>query len=369
MSTALATDASALSAPAAAGRPAGLFISSKWRDLFFYFFSVSVVFVVWFAAAVMKVDSFYILAAVAVTANGPHLISTWTRVYFDRREWRARPFALIGVPLLVGAGVFSATLFLGFTGTRLLNSAILYWATWHFVAQNWGILRIYQRKSGEAESSLAMRLERPLLFLWVLWCLLHRVYTGPRVLFGTEVFYVDLPRPVVDGLLGPIAFLFAVYLRQRIRERHQPWAKAAWLRAAFLGCAVLGFFIPFELIKTDDTSAFAAAACWHGIQYLGIVRHYHRTTWRSGVDPQAKLVSWLGQAGWSRALLYFAMLLALAGLVYVVIYGVAWLQPVKGWNVYTWTGVFWISLTLGHYWLDGVIWKLRRPELAARVGL
>ena len=32
-------------------------------------------------------------------------------------------------------------------------------------------------------------------------------------------------------------------------------------------------------------------------------------------------------------------------------------------------GIVWISFTLSHYWLDGVIWKLRKPELAARVGI
>ena len=40
-----------------------------------------------------------------------------------------------------------------------------------------------------------------------------------------------------------------------------------------------------------------------------------------------------------------------------------------GWNFATWGGVVWITLTLSHYWLDGVIWKLRRPELASRMGL
>ena len=65
-----------------------LFISTPAKDLGFYFFSVTVVFIAWFAAAVMHVNSFYILAAVAVVANGPHLVSTWTRVYFDKREWR-----------------------------------------------------------------------------------------------------------------------------------------------------------------------------------------------------------------------------------------------------------------------------------------
>ena len=43
----------------------------------------------------------------------------------------------------------------------------------------------------------------------------------------------------------------------------------------------------------------------------------------------------------------------------------------KGWAgaAETWAGVVWLSFTLSHYWLDGVIWKLRRPELASRVGI
>ena len=131
-----------------------LFIASPTKDFLFFFLSVSVVFLAWLAAAVFKVQGFYILAAVAVVSNGPHLISTWTRVYFDSREWKAQPVLLVGVPVLIGAFVVYANLKLGLTGVRILNSTILYWATWHFVAQNWGILRIYQRKSGEPETSI-----------------------------------------------------------------------------------------------------------------------------------------------------------------------------------------------------------------------
>lgn len=346
-----------------------LFIVSPTKDFLFFFLSVSVVIVAWLAATVFHVEGFYILAAVAVVSNGPHLISTWTRVYFDSREWKRQPFLLVGVPVLIAAFVVWANLALGTTGTRLLNSSILYWATWHFVAQNWGILRIYQRKSAEPEKSLAMRIEKPLLMLFVLWCLLHRIYIGPRMLFGYEVFWVPLPGAVVNGLLGPVAFLFGLSVFLRVRDRNQPWAKASYLRAAFLGCAAIGFFVPFHFITTDDTSAFAAAACWHGFQYLGIVRHYHRTTWKAGVDPDAKIVSWLAQPGSLRGALYFAFLLAMAGGVYGVIWAGAFVTRGKGWDAYTWGGVIWVTLTLSHYWLDGIIWKLRRPELAARVGI
>lgn len=344
-------------------------ILSPGKDLFFFFGSTFVVLLVWLAASVFRVNSFYVLAAVAVTANGPHLVSTWTRVYFDRGERRARPVALVAVPLSIAAAVTLISAGLGHTGARILNTTILYWATWHFVAQNWGILRIYQRKSGESLASLALQLERPILCLTVAFALAHRIYTGPRVLFGTEVYTPPMPRAAAYGLLGPLLFLTAAFVILRVRERGAPHARAALVRMGFLACSALGFIVPFVFIKTDDTSAFAAAACWHGVQYLGIVRHYHRTTWKGGVHPDAPVVSWLSQPGRGRALLYAALLLALAGSGYVLIGLGSFVTRGTAWDAYRWGSVVWTSFTLSHYWLDGVIWKLRRPELAARVGI
>ena len=204
------------------------------------------------------------------------------------------------------------------------------------------------------------------MLLIVLFCISHRLYTGPRVLFGVEVFYPPLPRALVLGLLAPIFFLLATLLFARVKERREPWASASWLRLAFIACSFLGFFVPFQLITSDDTSAFAAAACWHGLQYLGMVRHYNLNAWKGGVSSEAKVISWLSQPGWTRGFLYWALLMSLAGAVYAVVFA---LSLVTSWAFYPWAGVIWVSLTLSHYWIDGVIWKLRRPELAARVGI
>jgi len=360
-------------------------IISPVKDFLFFFASSTVVLLAWFASSVMKVDGYVILATVAVVSNGPHLVSTWTRVYFDPKEWRSRKVATVVVPI----GIFLTVLFMNWKlaalGPRVLNSTILYWATWHFVAQNWGILRIYQRKSSEALTATAVQLEKPLLVLIVLVCISHRLYTGPRVLFGVEVLYPPLPRALVLGLLAPIALLLGTLVFIRIRERHLPHAKAAWVRLAFIGASFLGFFVPFQLITSDDTSAFAAAACWHGLQYLGMVRHYNRNAWKKGVDPSARVISWLSQPGWTRGFLYWVLLMALAGCVYataglmsaltsgtieaVQVPALKVLTMLPAWNFYTWAGIIWVSATLSHYWIDGVIWKLRRPELAKRVGL
>lgn len=339
-------------------------IVSPWKDFWFFFASTAVVWLVWFASSVLHVEGQLILAAVAVTSNGPHLVSTWTRVYFDRREWRDRPVSTVWMPLAIMVAVYVLIEHTSF-GFRLSNSLILYWATWHFVAQNWGILRIYQRKSGEPMNATALRLERPLLLLTVAFCMALRLYTGPRVLFGVEVYYPRLPWAFIMTLLALLVVCFTALLGLRLRDRKQPWSRAAWVRVGFIACSFMGFFVPFQLITSDDTSAFAAAAAWHGFQYLGMVRHYHRNTWRSGVDPQARLMSWLGQPGWQRAALYLVLLWALAGAVYGVIFALSLVSL----DFYRWAAIVWIGLTLSHYWIDGVIWKLRRPDLASRVGL
>jgi hypothetical protein len=339
-------------------------IITPWKDFWFFFASTAVVWLAWFASSVLHIDGYTVLAVVAVVSNGPHLVSTWTRVYFDSREWRDRPWSTVWAPLAIMVGVYVLMQHVDI-GFRLANSVILYWATWHFVAQNWGILRIYQRKSGEPVGGWAMKLERPLLLLTVLFCFEHRMYTGPRVLFGVEIYYLLPPYWLVMAMLVPLVVMFVALVVQRLREREAPWARAAWVRVAFIACSFMGFFVPFQLITSDDTSAFAAAAAWHGFQYLGMVRYYHRNTWRNGVEPRAKLISWLGQPGWQRAALYMALLWGLAGAVY----GVIFVLSLVALDFNRWAGIIWVGLTLSHYWIDGVIWKLRRPDVASRVGI
>jgi hypothetical protein len=341
------------------------FIVSPLFDGFFFIGSVSAVAVAWLASSRFHVNSFYILAAVATVSNGPHLASTWTRVYFDRREWSRRPIKIFLVPLLIASVVVGFNLWHG-PGVRILNSALLYWATWHFLAQDWGLLRLYQRRSSESETSLALRLEKPILYISVLWCLLHRIKTGPRTLFGTEVITLIPTWPVVHAVLAVTIGLAALYLALRIQEGFG----AAWVRVLFLLSAFLGFAIPFLFITEDGTTAFAAAACWHGLQYLGIVRYYHRNTWKAGVSPQARVISWASQPGRLRLFLYACLLWALAGVGFLVIWSGAFLTRGTAWTIDTWGGVTWLSFTFSHYYLDGVIWKVRRdPALATSLGV
>lgn len=307
----------------------------------------------WLVSDVLHYPGWYVLVGVAV-ANGPHLISTWTRVYLPSGERFARPVRYWVIPGLAAAFAVTCELS-GGNWVRLVRSTIFYWATWHFVAQSWGVMRLYQRKHGAAESREA-RLEKALIFLPAFFCALRRLYTGPRTLFGIEVFHVRPPALLVNALGALIVALAAAYVVVWV-SRLRAHAPHEYLRPAYLLFNFLGFAMPFLVIR-DGTSAFAAAALWHAVQYIAIVWLFNRRRYASGIDPGARLVSWVSQPG--RSLAYMGLIALCAAGVYSVAFVVSRLV---GLGFEQLAMMFWTGLTLGHYYLDGVIWKSRRYDL------
>jgi hypothetical protein len=307
----------------------------------------------WVVSDVLHYPGWYVILGVAV-ANGPHLISTWTRVYLVPGERFKRPLRYWVIPGLALAFAITADA-TGGLPLRMIRSTIFYWATWHFVAQSWGVMRIYQRKHGAAERPEA-RLEKALIFLPAFFCALHRLYTGPWTLFGVEVIHVRPTTWVVNGLGALIVALAVVYLIVWISGSKQRPAYE-WLRPVYLGFNFLGFAMPFLVIR-DGNSAFGAAALWHAVQYIAIVWLFNDRRYRGGIDPQARLVSWVSQRG--RPLAYMGLIAACAAGVYLFAFGVSFFvhRPFPDIALTFWTG-----FTLGHYYLDGVIWKSRRYDL------
>lgn len=355
----VATAGAPLSSEVAVAQPAHIWILSPAFDLLFFVASALFVVIAWVAAEHLAVPSMAIIGTVAVISNGPHLASTWTRVYLDGHERFKRPFHYFLVPaLLVGFVVLLITI--EGRQSSLLRTVLFYWAFWHFVAQCWGILRIYQRKAGEVGKPIAS-LERVLLYLVALSPMLERLHTGPWSLFGSEIMHPEIPAWLVRGTWLVTGVVALAYVAARTVQ-YASGSRVYWIRPAFIAATAVAFYVPFTMIKSNGGAAFAAAACWHGFQYLGIVWFYNRNRWKAGVDPKTKLVSWISQPG--RAVYYFLALLALVGCFYglILVLGMFMLdQKTLG-------SLVWLSLTFGHYYIDGVIWKLRKPELAKTLG-
>jgi hypothetical protein len=324
-------------------------------DLTFFIATALVTLLPWLAIERYHVNPFHVIAAVAIASNGPHLASTWTRIYLDGNERFRRPFHYVVMPALIAAFVVTMLLVIEGPRSRTIRTILFYWAFWHFMMQNWGILRIYQRRCGDAGKPLA-QLERVVLWLAGLYPVLSRLHTGPWKLLGAKIYHPTVDLWMVHASAAALVTAASVYAVLQIRRLIRG-ERVAWIRPLFLCAAFVGFLVPFVLIKRNGSAAFAAAACWHGFQYIGIVWFYNRNRWKAGVDPKARFVSWISQPG--RAPFYFLGLLGVVG----VFYGFAQLAARFSYNADTWASMVWISLTLGHYYVDGVIWKLRKPEL------
>lgn len=337
---------------------ASVWMLSPAFDVTFFVASALATVAAWVAAERFAVPAMVVIGAVAVVSNGPHLASTWTRVYLDGHERTRRPVHYYLIPLLL-TGLVVALVTIEGRHSATLRSILFYWAFWHFIAQCWGILRIYQRKAGDVGKPIA-HLERVLLYLVAAAPMLDRLHTGPWSLFGSEILHPAIPGWLVSTLwivTGVVAVGYAA-----LRLLGPSGARVHWIRPLFVVATAVAFYVPFVLMKSNGGAAFAAAAAWHGFQYLGIVWFYNRNRWKAGVDPKARLVSWIAQP--RRAVVYFLALLALVGVFYggILVVG-AFVLDQK-----TLGSLVWLSLTFGHYYLDGVIWKLRRPELARTLG-
>ena len=307
----------------------------------------------WVVADVLHYPGWYAILGVGVV-NGPHLISTWTRVYLLPGERFRRPLQYWLIPGVAMAFAITADV-QGGLWLRLVRSTIFYWATWHFVAQSWGVLRIYQRKHGAAQR-IEARLEKALIFLPAFYCALHRLYTGPWTLFGVEIIHVRPAPFLVNGFGAALLALSAVYAVVWFRgTRGRPAHE--WVRPAYLLFNFFGFAMPFLVIR-DGNAAFAAAALWHAVQYIAIVWLFNGRRYVGGVDAKARLVSWVSQRG--RALAYMGLIAACAAVVYTIAFGVSLFVDRRFDQIAL---TFWTGFTLGHYYLDGILWKSRRYDL------
>lgn len=295
---------------------------------------------------------YQVLVAVALF-NGPHLISTWTRVYLPRRERFRRPLQYWVIPGALGAFAIGCMV-AGDLGPVYLRTVIFYWASWHFVAQAYGILRIYQRKHGVI-GSVEARVEKALLFMVCGFCVLRRLYTGPWELFGVHIIHPQLRAWQVNAVGGLTLAVALAYVTLLVRRPQR------FVRPLLIAFTAFGFAMPFIVIK-NGTSAFAAAALWHAVQYIAIVWQYNRARYLGRRDPDALLISWVSQPGRNAA--YVAVIAACAAGVYTV---ALVFMRVLGWSLAETSLSLWTALTLGHYYLDGVIWKFKQYDLSILV--
>jgi hypothetical protein len=276
-------------------------------------------------------------------------------VYGDGSQFRQRRrLFVVAPPVIIGLVVLAVALHLWI----LIPIAAL-WNTEHTIQQRYGLSRIYARKAGYGSAFL----DRWILYSWMtvaaLFVAANRAtpHLVSRVgLDGVNAGGVRLltaVRPAALALLVPVglaavALTVAVVRQEVLRARPcsetvvKPANPAKWL---YQGSSV----VLIAALALDPAAGFIAYVGAHALEYFVVV--YKTSEKRFGAGGGSGLLGRVGRNLWGRVAV-------LGGSVVVALVAHARLHG-NAFNV--------VLYTVGalHFLYDSVIWKLRKPAVAA----
>lgn len=260
----------------------------------------------------------------------------------DRRAAQTGRLAVVaGLAAILVVGAFLGT------GAFLCLALIDYiWNAWHFASQHAGVLRMYARKVGGGVAWL----ER--------WGLRGFVTYGALRAAGWATGWFEAEPNAREWLhaidLAVLAIPVALVLTNLGEGTRERAGKLAYLASV---CALYtGFILSLRFEWRGLVVVFAAAgSLFHAVEYLAVVTHYARRRESVGSPGAFRTLT----RYWLLFLGGYALALGAVGV---------WMAHPDNGLVVLWQGLnLWAAFV--HYAYDGMIWKLRRPETAAALGV
>ena len=286
-----------------------------------------------------------------------HVISTYTRLCFDRKSTRENRFFLIGLPPIVIAVVFSLAYGVGLWS---IATIYFYWQWLHYTRQSWGVQQAYRRKSPFSLRENE-QIAKAAFYLIPLWGILYRSYQDPGTFIGMELRVMPVPLLLVQIVALAALVTTAIWIWQRTQafiRGEGPFAHTAYV-ASHITVFTTGY-----LLIDDITYGWLTINIWHNAQYVLFVWLYNTNKFRHGQDPSAGFLSKISQPGnwW----IYFGVCLAISSLLYSSIDKVTSAYEALAIPIAL---VVYQSINFHHYIVDSFIWKLRKPSIRKNLDL
>lgn len=293
-----------------------------------------------YGASQVSGSALWLSAALLWVGNWPHFSATSFRLYLSPEH--RRQFALTAwlVPALIALATGAALVFPVSFAPYFLKLFLL-WSPYHFSAQSLGITLIYARRTEFPASPLFRRaLTGFFLSSFLVQC--SETETSFRTAYMYAMAYPQLNIPawtpaVFQALMyGCLAVAGAELFRIR---KAPPWILALPVATQYLWFVFGAKDISFQLL----------IPFFHALQYLLIA-------WSIDVharSPRGALAAIFGSARW------FGLNFAAGA---VLFFGVPRVLAAHGWNLEVALLLVTAGLSLHHYFVDGVIWKLRQEK-------
>lgn len=286
-----------------------------------------------------------------------HVVSTYTRLVFDKKSFQEHKFLIIYLPFIVLAAVVAIA---HGVGIWALTTIYLYWQWFHYTKQSWGVGQAYRRK----QSKLVIEDERLLqavFYLLPLWGILYRSWQAPDTFLFVEVYTFPVHRIFVDIAGAAAIAVIAAWAWGRFKMWRQGVLPTAHTHYTLSHLAVFGVGY---LVIEDITVGWLVINVWHNLQYILFVWFYNTQRFKQGVSEESKLLSTLSQPqNWIH---YFAFFTVITVAIYLSIaFSKEWLALVGLAPLI----IVYQTINFHHYIVDGIIWKMRKPKLRETLGV
>ena len=299
----------------------------------------------------MLISAWEKFAIVTAAMNGSHFAATSYRLYRSPQAMRQFPLTAALVPVVVLAGV-AASFRWPLAIAPYFIKLFLLWSPYHYSGQTIGLTALYARRANVTlEPAERMALDG-FVFSTFLASIGRAEAQLNRFDFLGDIAYpaFGLPSWVATVFMGSMAACGAAFLffaaRRAKRGQGLPWI-------VFLAPAT-----QFVWLVLGPSSAlfYPFVPMFHGVQYLFISWFLHLQERRLEGAPRSlagaatETFRW---GGWS-FVGYFVLFLAIPKI----------LAELTGLSFLFTTAVFTGGVQLHHFFVDGVIWRLRTPHLS-----
>ncbi len=302
------------------------------------------------AGGAMMSSAWEATAVLVAAFNGSHFAATSYRLYRSPQAMRQFPLTAALVPVVVLAGV-AASFRWPLAVAPYFIKLFLLWSPYHYSGQTIGLSALYARRAGITLEPV----ERKALDVFVFGTFLASAARAEAQINRFDYLGIAYPSFGLPSWVawacatvmaaGAVAFLFLA-ARRRSRGQGLPWIVFVAPAAQFT----------WFILGPRSALYYPLVPMFHGAQYLFVSWFLHLQERRLEGAPRSLMGAATETArwgGWSLAG-YFVLFLGVPLL----------LARTTGYSFFFTTAVFTGGVQLHHFFVDGVIWRLRTPHLS-----
>lgn len=316
------------------------------------FVVVAIVFVFQDTLKAIEEDySFYTWLFLIVFIDVAHVYATLFKTYFVAEEFKRRRKLLIALPLIC----FIIGIILFAFGSAIFWSVLAYVAVFHFIRQQYGLMRLYSRN--EAKSRFSSGIDNLVVYTATIYPMLFWFMSSPRKFnWFTENDFFQLENKLILEIVGWVYLFIVVFyvfrtVYKSVKEHYFNIPKNAiiigTLLSWYFGIVYFNNDLVFTLLNVVS----------HGVPYIALI-YLNEIDKKADVD--LGILNYV--KGLKGVILFLGFLFALAFFEEYVWEILVWNEKFSFYacDFSSWQFLLVPLLTVPqftHYFLDGFIWK------------